>query len=127
MSNCVWIDNDDCALSCATATTRRARKAHDCVECGKTIPAGALYEEYVGVLDGSWERYRTCARCVLVRDDYFRGGWVFGNVVADFEEAFGFDYRDGIPPDFAPCEDRRKPKAPPPESESPTVPMEDAP
>ena len=81
----------------------RARKRHTCVECGDSIQPGSLYERAEVLDDGVWSRFRTCARCCNVRDEFFTCGWYFGEVVEDFRECFGFDYREGIPEDFAPC------------------------
>jgi hypothetical protein len=99
--NCIYVDHDAYA-EVHRARVVKARKEHRCDECGETIKARDLYENATGLWEGIWETYKTCARCVLVRSDFFRG-WLYGNLVADFQEAFGFDYRDGIPPDFAPC------------------------
>lgn len=82
----------------------RARKGHTCGECGETIEPGDLYERVTGLWEGEWLRNKTCARCVNVRTDYF-DAWVYGALVEDFYAEHGFDYRDGIPEDFAPCKE----------------------
>lgn len=115
MSNCIWVDVDE-APSVFSETVRTARKPHKCEECRETIQPGSKYLYESGCWDGSWSSFSTCARCANVRRDYFKGGWLYGNCVEDFRETFGFDYRDGIPKDFAPCEDNRKPRELPPES-----------
>lgn len=99
--NCIYIDDYDPATVHSTKTIR-ARKEHTCTECGETIKVGLLYEAVRGKWDGRWDYFKTCARCVLVRSDYFVG-WLYGGMVENFLEAHGFDYRDGIPPDFTPC------------------------
>lgn len=116
MSNCVWLDIDEPA-QILTTELRRAARPHRCGECDETISPGQLYEYVHGKWEDHWSTHRTCARCVNVRTDYFKTGWIFGSVAHDFEEAFGFDYRKGIPKDFAPCSDGRK-------AQGDTVPME---
>jgi hypothetical protein len=118
--NCVWVDIDE-GPTAFSEEVRRARKTYRCCECGEEIKPGHLYEYASGKWDGEWGRFRTCARCANVRRDYFKGGWIYGQVVEDFQEAFGFDYRKGIPPDFAPCEDRRGWRPVPPSSPSGTI------
>ena len=83
-------------------TTPRARKQYECGECGDNIPRGGLHEHVTGLVEGDWFSHRTCARCVNVRTDYF-DFWNYGMLAEDFEAAHGFDYREGIPSDFAPC------------------------
>ncbi len=101
MTTCIYVgDYDAPAVHCDRLV--RARKEHKCCECGDTIRAGLLYEYTTGLWDGFWSTYKTCARCVNIRNDYFRG-WVYTQMVEDFQEAHGFDYRDGLPADFAPC------------------------
>lgn len=102
-SNCVHVDAHDCQPDVYRQELRRARKAYRCGECGDEIQAADLYEAFTALYEGVWATYRTCARCVNVRDDYFKGGWIFERIAEDFFEAFGFDYRQGIPADFAPC------------------------
>lgn len=83
---------------------RRAGKRHTCGECGDAIEPGDLHEYVTGKWEGEWATFRTCARCVNIRRDYFHS-WVYTCMVVDFRETHGFDYRDGIPADFAPCKD----------------------
>lgn len=82
--------------------TRRARKDHRCGECGETIPAGALYLYEATLFDGSVSTHKTCARCWQVRRDYFNS-FIWGGLVEAFWNTHGFDYRDGLPADFSPC------------------------
>lgn len=100
--NCIWVDEGDGFDHDTGLAVRTARKPWECCECGDNIPVGAKYEDFWGVYDGQWENYRTCARCAQVAIDFFRGR-IFGGMVEYFQEAHGFDYRDGIPADFTPC------------------------
>lgn len=58
--------------------TRRARKTHQCYECGRAIPAGALYVDISGIgCEGDPFGYRTHAECEELRAfirDVFCGG-----------------------------------------------------
>lgn len=109
--NCcaVYVDDPVRLLSDEVRRTRRSRK---CCECGEVIPAGALHSYEATKFDGAFKVYRTCARCRNVRDEYFREGWYYEQLREHFRECFGFDYVDGIPPDFAPCRDARRKEAP---------------
>ena len=94
-----WMD------PCTTISSKvvTARKEHRCCECGEAIQPGRKYERDVVAFDGDFSTYKTCARCANIRRDYFRS-WVYGECVEAFHETHGFDYRDGLPPDFAPCQ-----------------------
>lgn len=99
MSNCIYGGEPG---DCITQKLIKGQKAHRCCECGDEIEKGALHEYFKGLWEGVFSTYRTCARCVNIRTDFFRGS-TFTCMVEDFEEAHGFDYRDGIPADFTPC------------------------
>ena len=101
--NCVYTDAADYTADVHSEELRRARKEHTCTECGDRVPPGDLYEHVSGLWDGSWHRFKTCARCLNIRADYFPHGWMYGDMVEDFYASFGFDYRDRLPADFAPC------------------------
>lgn len=47
---------------------RKAAKQHQCSECSEPIAAGEYYESVSGLWDGRWGNYKTCARCVQLRD-----------------------------------------------------------
>jgi len=74
--------------------TVRARKPHECCECGETIPVGAPHEHVTGCWDGNWSVYRTCGSCVSIREHFCPGGWIFGELAEQVRECLGFDYRD---------------------------------
>jgi hypothetical protein len=102
-SSCIWQYDEGETMEPCTTKLVKARKPHCCCECAVTINVGDLHEYVRGLYDGEWETYRTCARCLNVHADYFAGRRVLGCMVEDFEAEHGFDYRDGIPADFAPC------------------------
>lgn len=70
---------------------RKARKPHACTECGVTIQPGDTYEKVSGSWEGHIENFKTCARCLELRE------WVqahvpcfcygFGNVREEALEA----------------------------------------
>jgi hypothetical protein len=65
----------------------RARKEHQCEECGTVIRPGGWYERYTGMWDGEIGRHKTCALCVEVRTVFVCGGaWLFGCLWDDMEE-----------------------------------------
>ena len=105
MANCCFIDVDyDDRPVISDGGAIKARKEHACIECRKTIRKGDIYENQRCLYrDSGWSTFKTCARCSNVRREYFKGGWYYGSLVDDFQNCFGFDYRDGIPKDFAPC------------------------
>jgi len=45
-----------------------ARKQHKCSECSTPILAGEQYERVGSFFDGAWGTYRTCSRCLALRD-----------------------------------------------------------
>lgn len=102
MSNCVYAYDEGPVAEFYRSEVRRARKEYRCDECGDPIEPGDLHEHAVGKWDGEIMSFRTCARCCNVRRDYF-DSVAHGCMVDDWEAEHGFDYRDGIPADFAPC------------------------
>lgn len=104
MSACIDVYDGDCEARVHDERLVRARKGHKCTECRETIKPGALYERVRGLWeDRGWSEFKTCARCVNIRRDYFRT-WFYGFMVEHFKETHGFDYRDGLPEGFGPCQ-----------------------
>jgi hypothetical protein len=100
---CIDVYDGDVPAECFSEKLVRSRTTHHCGECGDPIKPGSLYERARGKWEGDWSTHKTCARCVNVRADYFRT-WFYGHMVEDFRKTHGFDYRDGIPEDFGPCQ-----------------------
>jgi hypothetical protein len=50
------------------ATTRAARVEHKCDECGRSITPGERYERVFLVYDGRSATYKTCCRCLDLRE-----------------------------------------------------------
>ncbi len=45
-----------------------ARKEHQCTECRRAIPVGEMYERVRGVWGGEPHTFKTCVRCLALRD-----------------------------------------------------------
>jgi len=72
----------------------KARKPHECCECGGTIHPGELYENYSGCWDGRWDRYKTHLSCDAIRHwaadryyDEYKGHYDFGHTMCNLREA----------------------------------------
>jgi hypothetical protein len=71
----------------------KARKDYKCCECYNVIHKGEVYENAFGVWE-SWQvvspgvkrkiadknTYRTCRKCVSIRDHFFPDGWLYGQM-----------------------------------------------
>ena len=51
----------------------KARKQHQCCECGEPTQPGDTYEHITGKWCGEIGRYRTCLTCSRIRSDYCAG------------------------------------------------------
>jgi hypothetical protein len=86
--------NDDYACSCDYEPAefyhkkdRKARKAHKCEECGSAIKPGQRYEHVFGKWDGRLDSFKTCERCIALRDHLAAHVrcfcWAHGNMLED--------------------------------------------
>lgn len=57
-----------------SSAIRTARKPHRCDECPRTIAPGEQYEAVAGKWEGYFDTFKTCARCLDIRQ------WVKNNV-----------------------------------------------
>jgi hypothetical protein len=57
---------------------RRARKAHQCFECGHEIAPGETYEDLFMVTDGIARTFRTCERCADLIASFTTMGYCYG-------------------------------------------------
>jgi len=78
--------------SVVTVTWRKARKPHECCECGQTIDPGQRYEHVRGLWEDLWDTYETCEACVRIRKDYCPRAWVYGELRQTIIDCCGFDY-----------------------------------
>lgn len=58
---CLDVDGDD-EMKFEVASTPKARKAHKCQECSRTITPGETYHQWKGLAD-DWFTHRMCAHC----------------------------------------------------------------
>jgi hypothetical protein len=65
---------------------RTAKKAHECIECGRIIESGQRYNYHSGVWDGAGASYKVCLGCDLLRDQLDKG--------AAYDERTAFGYLD---------------------------------
>jgi hypothetical protein len=65
----------------------RARKAHKCEECRKTINPGEEYEYTTGKYDGAFFVVKTCSVCLELRSR-FRVSYLSGDLLHELHECF---------------------------------------
>lgn len=70
-----------------SVSTPKARKEHQCEECRRPIREGEQYERVWGVWDGDMSTFKTCQRCLNLRE-YVKAHvpcfcWAHGNVIED--------------------------------------------
>jgi hypothetical protein len=71
------------------ANVVKARKAHRCYECRRTITAGSYYESVVGKWDGDFLTFKTCLDCMNIRDGLTCGsGFTYGELWENISEVF---------------------------------------
>ena len=67
--------------------TRKAKKEHKCSECGRAIAAGERYQHVRGKWDGDVCTFRTCPRCLALKDWVAAHVpcfcWAHGNIIED--------------------------------------------
>ena len=64
----------------------KARKIHRCTECKELILPGQKYYDEKLLWEGSVEVYKTCAICKDLRDNFFKEGWYYGEILWRLEE-----------------------------------------
>lgn len=75
-----------------TLSVRRpvARRVHKCCDCHRQINVGERYESVAGISDGGIDVYKTCGRCVSVREWLTAHipcfCWAYGNLREDARE-----------------------------------------
>lgn len=64
-----------------------ARKPHKCLECGRQIGKGEVYQRVTGKWDGEISTFITCRQCAEIRNVFSCGeGETFGNCWESMEE-----------------------------------------
>lgn len=80
---------DDCEMvELLQSASRRARKAHKCGECFRTIQIGETYHYEFGILEGYANTFRTCLHCMVPRKWLQEncGGFVYEQVGEEIAE-----------------------------------------
>jgi len=82
--SCIYVDNYD-QPEFIYEETRKARKEHNCCECGRIISRGEKYEHTTG----KWDRidtFKTCIDCLSIRNAFFCAGWGYTMIQSDLWE-----------------------------------------
>lgn len=90
IDHCIDMDDGD-SPQVFTSKMIKARKTHQCYECGNPVKPGEMYELVKGLWDGSWSTYKTCRICKSVRDDFFQS-YIFGMLWEMMRETYGLGY-----------------------------------
>lgn len=78
-------DNDVSVLH--TARVVKARKLHQCCECGSAISIGESYERATALYDRIWTKETTCLCCTEIRDLLTCGnGYIYGLLWGEIRE-----------------------------------------
>jgi hypothetical protein len=74
----------------------KARKPWPCGECRRTIAAGERYQQVVGLADGLWVTYRTCAHCNAASRwmSEVCGGYILGDLLDELVEHWHEGFAD---------------------------------
>ncbi len=85
MNSCCDFNNDE-TPEFYIANETRARKHHQCCECGRDIPPGVIYIRKTGKWDGAISTYKTCDSCEGLIDALRNSGYCFG--LTELREAY---------------------------------------
>jgi len=64
-------------------TSPVAKKIHTCSECNRIIHVGEKYSREFGIWDGRAETFKICHDCLSIRDQFFKEGWFYGQIIED--------------------------------------------
>jgi hypothetical protein len=93
---CCPLSNDGDSITVLFDGIIAGRKEYACTECRMPIAKGTRHELIKGMWEGDFCSYRTCLRCVEIRDHFACGsGWLFGEVWSQLEESFYPDMKCG--------------------------------
>lgn len=70
-------------MDCIKHVYRKARKQHECFECGDPIEVGEKYEYVSGIWDGKPDSFKVCLACEAIRNQFFCDGYYFGHIWED--------------------------------------------
>ena len=69
----------------------KARKSHECSECGKVIAPGQKYQRACGKNDGEFWTFNTCLTCAEIRKVFTCGeGETFGGILWEMMTDYAF-------------------------------------
>jgi hypothetical protein len=83
--SCIYVGDYDPA-EVYVQKTLKARKTHQCGECGRDILSKEHYERTWGIWDGMHNTYKTCADCLSARKEFFCEGWIHGEIWCNIGE-----------------------------------------
>ena len=82
------VDGGEPATLYRDKVVARARKVHECAECGRTIELGEQYHTATMLYDGWWSTFASCVHCMAaeawLKDQC--GGFLHGGVLQDLQE-----------------------------------------
>jgi len=81
----VCVGVDECCLELSRSLPK-ARKPHKCHECKDWIQAGERYERVSTLYDGDFDEHKTCLGCVSIRNEFFKDGYFYEQIIEAFEE-----------------------------------------
>lgn len=82
------VDEGDGAVTVLRSLTRKAKKAHQCKECGRFIEPPEIYDVTVYEFEGKVEAHKTCGHCAVVRNwlEDECGGFLYCGIEEDARE-----------------------------------------
>ena len=84
---CVLNRYDDDEAEFYKTTIPKARKTHQCTECGNAIQPGENYERTSAKWEETLTTYKTCLMCVEIRAKFScDGSWIFGTIWDELKE-----------------------------------------
>lgn len=64
MCNCDYLERPEVYEE----NEHRAKKLHQCSECGSTINPGSMYIKISGLWEGKWQHFKQCLHCNEIGD-----------------------------------------------------------
>lgn len=75
----IYCDPDE-VCTVLNSCTPIARSAHKCTECRRVISTREHYLRETTLFDGKIETWKTCMDCLSIRDNFFKYGFLYGEV-----------------------------------------------
>lgn len=85
------IDYDIASPEFSSSRIVKARQKHRCCECHENISVGKKYEYVSGCWEGEFSTFKTCLRCVALRDKHCSGGFIYGGLFEQLRECMNWD------------------------------------